>query len=170
MLLCTAAVLTVGKPVPAYNPEQVKGGIRVVLLKVDKATVFTDVGFSQSTGGKIHAVPGVGVTYLVELMGTEPIKNWNHVDDDKLVSINGNVVKDPLPDNLTSGGHSSSHEYQHYDWRMMKQPAVTNSKRTHVEETWKRGLKVSAGKVDLNIKVGFNDRIEEFVFKNVPVE
>jgi len=170
VLLCTAAVLSVGRPVPAYNPEQVKGNIRVVLLRVDQTTVFTDVGFSESVQGKIHAVPGVSVTYLVEMLGDEPVKHRNNVSDGKLITVNGNATEDRLPDNLVAGGHGATYEYSHYDWKMLKKPTVTNAKRSHIEEDWRRGVKVSAGTIDLNIKAGFNDRIEEFVFKNVPVE
>jgi len=167
---CVAAVSSINKPATLYNPEQIKGNVRVVLLRVDRTTVFTDVGFQETRSQKIHAIPGVGVAYAVELLGDEPVKHWNTVSDGKLVSINGKSIADTMPENLSGGGLKSTLEYEHYNWGALKKPAVTNPKRTHVIEVWERGVRVPTGKIDLRITTGFNDHKEEFVFENVPVE
>ena len=153
-----------------YNPEQIKGNVRVVLLRVDRTTVFTDEGFREIKPQRIHAIPGLSVIYAVELLGDEPVKHWNLVSDGKLASVKGKTLGNTTPENIAAGGGDSSHEYEHYSWGMLKKPAVTNAKRTHVIEMWQRGLRVPSGKIDLRITTGFNDHHEEFVFENIPVE
>jgi len=170
VVVCCAAVSSIYKPATLYNPEQIKGNVRVVLLRVDRTTVFTDVGFRETTPQKIHAIPGLAVIYAVEVLGDEPVKHRNSVSDGKLVSINGKSISDTMPENLSGGGLVSSHEYERYNWGVLKKPAVTNPKRTHIEEIWERGVRVPTGKIDIRITTGFNDHKEEFVFENVPVE
>ena len=167
---CVAAVSSINKPATPYNPEQVKGNVRVVLLRVDRATVFSDEGFREGKPEKIHAIPGLSVVYAVELLGDEPVKHRNSVQNGKLVSVNGKPLVDAMPENLAGGGHSESREYEHYNWGVLKKPAVTNPKRTHVIEVWERGVRVPSGRINLRITTGFNDHKEEFVFENVPVE
>ena len=169
-VVCGAAVSFINKPVTPYNPEQIQGNVRVVLLTVDRTTVFTDVGFQETNTQKIHAVPGLSVVYAVELLGDEPVKNWVGVTDGKLVSLNGKKFDATRSESLTGGGHNTSNEYEHYHWGILKKPTVTNPKRTHVIEVWERGLRIPSGKVDLRFTTGFNDHKQEFVFKDVPVE
>lgn len=169
-LACGAAVSSLNKPVAPYNPEQIQGSVRVVLLRVDRTTLFSDEGFRETKPQKIHAIPGLSFVYAVELLGDEPVKQWNVVGNGKPVSLNGKPIGDTTPENISGGGHGTSHEYEHYDWGIMRKPAVTNPKRTHVFESWERGLRVPGGKIDLRITTGFNDHKEEFVFKDIPVE
>ncbi len=167
---CCAAVSSINKPVTPYNSEQVKGKVRVVLLRVDRTTVFSDEGFQETTPQKIHAIPGLSVVYAVELLGDEPVTHWNTVSNDKLVWVNGKPLADTTPENLAGGGNQASNEYEYYNWRILKKPSVTNPKRTQVHEVWKRGLRVTSGKIDLHFTTGFNDHKEEFVFEGVPLE
>ena len=165
-----AAVSSIKKPVAPYNPEQIQGNVRVVLLRVDRTTLFSDVGFMDTKPQKIHAIPGLSFIYAVELLGDEPVKHWNMVGNGNPVSLNGKPIGDTSPENLSGGGNKASFEYEHYNWGVLKKPAVTNSKRTHVFEMWERGLRVPGGKIDLRITTGFNEHKEEFVFKDIPVE
>ena len=166
---CCAAVSSINKPATPYNPEQVRGNVRVVLLRVDRSTVFSDEGvMNPAQPQKILAIPGVSIVYVVELLGNEPVKHWNTVETGKLAYVSGKQVNS-MPD-LAGGGYGGWHEFERYDWKALKQPAVTNPKRTHVFERFERGVRVPTGKVDLHFTAGFNDQNEEFVFENVPVE
>ena len=169
-LVCGAAVSSLKKPVAPYNPEQIQGNVRVVLLRVDRTTLFSDVGFMSTKPQKIHAIPGLSFIYAVELLGDEPVKQWHMVENGKSASLNGKPLSDTMPENISGGGARTSLEYEHYNWGIMKKPAVTNPKRTHVFEMWERGLRMPGGKIDLRITTGFNEHKEEFVFKDIPVE
>ena len=166
--VCSAAVSSINRPVGPYNPEQIKGNVRVVLLRVDRTMVFSDAGLRENLAQKIYAIPGLSVVYVVEIFGNEPVKHWNTVLNGKIAR--GKRLEETAIENLAGGGLNSSKEYEHYDWAILKKPSVTNPKRTHVIEIWERGLRVSSGKVDLHITTGFNDRTEEFVFDGVPLE
>jgi hypothetical protein len=170
IVACCAAVSSLKQPAVPYHPEQTKDNIRVTLLRVDRTTVFTDVGFSETKPQKIHAIPGLAVVYAVEILGDEPIKNWRTTEKGKLVSVNGQPIDRTTPENVSGGGHNSSHEYEHFDWGMMKKPTVKNPKRTHVVQKWERGLRVPKGRIDLHLTTGINERDVEFEFKDVPVE
>jgi hypothetical protein len=169
-LVSGAAVSSLKKPVAPYNPEQIQGNVRVVLLRVDRTTLFSDEGFASTKPQKIHAIPGLSYTYAVELLGDEPVKQWIMAGNGDLVSLDGKPIGDTEPENISGGGNKSAFEYGQYIWGVLKKPAVTNPKRTHVFETWKRGLRVPGGKIDLRITTGFNEHKEEFVFKDIPVE
>ena len=169
-LVCGAAVSSLKKPVAPYNPEQIQGSVRVVLLRVDRTTLFSDVGVTEAKPQKVHAVPGLSYVYAVELLGNEPVKKWNVIGNGNPVSLNGKPLVDTTPENITGGGLNGSHEYEHYNWGILKKPDVTNPKRTHVFQVWERGLRVPGGKIDLRITTGFNEHKEEFVFRDIPVE
>ena len=169
-LVSGAAVSSLKKPVAPYNPEQIQGNVRVVLLRVDRTTLFSDDGFRSTQPQKIHAIPGLSYTYAVELLGDEPVKNWIMIGNGNPVSLNGKPIGDTEPENICGGGNKASFEYGQYIWGVLKRPAVTNPKRTHVFEVWERGLRVPGGKIDLRITTGFNEHKEEFVFRDIPVE
>jgi len=167
---CCAAVSSISKPVTPYGPEQVKGSVRVVLLKVSRTTVFSDQGFKETAPQKVHAVPGLNVVYAVELLGDESVKHWNVFGNSKIAWSNGKPLANLSPDKLADGGSRESREYEFYEWKFLKKPTVTNPKRTHILEVWERGLRVPDGKIDIHITTGFNDHNEEFVFKGIPLE
>jgi len=159
--------LTLAEP-PAVRPftaEQTKGSVRIVLLKVDRSTVFSKNGFQSPTNKIVHAIPGIGVTCVVEALGDEPKQNW--ISPNVEVYVAGKKLSD-TPGNISAGGSSGLSEFSHFSSE--DKPQVTNPKRTVVHHAWLRGLRVSSNKIDLHITAGFNKQTEAFVFKDIPVE
>jgi hypothetical protein len=102
LVLCVAALSPSVKPLAPYEREQTKGNIRVVLLKVERATVFTSQNVQGAEPGKSYPVPMIGVTYLVEALGSEPFKNPNtYGDSAEGISIGSHGVL--TPENLIPG-------------------------------------------------------------------
>ncbi len=165
-----AAVLPTVKPTVAYNPEQVKNGVRVVLLRVDRTTVFSDQGFAKPDNAEIHAIPGLRLVYVIEALNDEPINNWLTISDGKVVYLNGQPLVGGTPVNLSGGGYSGKHDYRHYAWEGIRKPDVRDPKRAIVHDEWIRGLRAPNGKFDLHITTGFNDHKEEFVFESILLE
>jgi hypothetical protein len=164
-----AAVMPPAKPPVPYNPEQAKGKVRVVLLRVDRSTVFSDAGFRNPGNKEIHAIPGIGFAYLVEAMGDEPADNWHMVDTDETVTTNGRKLSRLAPEYLAGGGHGSMHDYISFDWSALRKPVVQNERRSKIVQEWLRGMRTPSDRVDLKITTGFGKHKETFEFKNVPV-
>ena len=132
MVLCGAALspsLKIDRPAPAYNPEQTKGNVRVVLLRLDRTTVFTDDGFSNTHNVHLRAVPGWKVVYLVEPLGNEAIANahggWANG------FVNGKALSESGAEDVVSGGTGGVHSYSSYHWEDgTRKPQVRDPKRT----------------------------------------
>src|SRR5271163_3276681 len=105
LVLCVAALSPSVKPLSPYEREQTIGNVRVVLLKIERATVFTSQNVQDAAPDKSYPVPMIGVTYLVEVLGNEPITNRNMYSDSvEDISIGGHKVSDSaLPENLLPG-------------------------------------------------------------------
>jgi hypothetical protein len=154
-----------GLPVRPFTAEQIKGDVRVVLLKVECSTVFSKNGFQSQTNQVVHAIPGIGVTCVVEALGDEPKKNW--ISPNVEVFVAGKRISE-TPENISAGGNSGLSEFTHFSSE--DKPQVANPKRAVVYQTWMRGLRVDSNKIDLHIAAGFNKQTETFVFKDIPVE
>ncbi|NJM54992.1 MAG: hypothetical protein HC841_02870 [Verrucomicrobiae bacterium] len=165
-----AAILPSIQRTAVYNPEQTRGFVRIVLLKVERSTVFSDRGFAETSQKEIHAIPGFGFTYMVEALGSDPADNWHVGVNDDTVTANGQKLSQFKPENLAGGGLSSTHEYRNFDWAMLRQPEVTDPKRAKIIREWIRGMKSATGKLDLKIVAGFGKHKETFEFKGIPVD
>lgn len=153
---------------PAVRPfaaEQIVDNVRVVLLKVDRSTIFSKEGFRSPTNRVVHAIPGIGVTCVVEALGDEPKKNW--ITPNVEVRVGGKRISE-VPENISPGGSSGLSEFTNFT--SGDKPQVTNPKRAVVYKAWLRGLRANSKKIDLHITAGFNQQTEAFVFKDIPVE
>jgi hypothetical protein len=173
---------TVPPPVPAtavvpplmpYEREQTNGDIRVVLLKVERATIFTSKNVQNAQPGKSYPVPMIGVTYLVEALGNEPFKHPNTyscgIDD---ICIGGCLVL--TPENLYSGGDGTFIPGETSAPNLglsnfIELPKSFDKKRSWVEEGFVRAESSQTGVMQFKIQTGFNDKPETFIFDNVPV-
>jgi hypothetical protein len=179
-----ASVLPSAKPViTIYEREQTKGDVRVVLLKVEHSTFFisqNNVLASQviqnAEPGKFYPLPAIGITYLVEALGSEPITNRNTYGDSfEEISISGHKASDnALPENIIPGSMSSFIPGQsslpnlglNYCEEL---PKSFNKERSWVEETYVRAESSQTGMMRLQLKAGFNDHPEIFTFDNIPM-
>lgn len=164
-ILSSVCALADTPAVQPFTAEQTQGNVRVVLLKVDRSTVFSKAGFRSATNNTVHAIPGIGMTCVVEALGNEPKENW--ISPNVEVRVAGKRISD-TPENISAGGFSALSEFTHFSSE--DKPQVTNPKRAVVHKAWLRGLRVSSNKIDLHITAGFNKRTEAFVFKDIPVE
>jgi hypothetical protein len=170
LVLCVAALSPSVKPLAPYEREQTKGNVRVVLLKIERATVFTSQNVQDAEFGKSYPVPVIGATYLVEALGDEPIKSWNtYADND--ISIGGHKISDNalMPENLISGSDGVTSPASAYGNRLGELPKSFDKKRSSVEEIYVRSGSFQTGMIHLQIKAGFNDQSETFIFDNIPV-
>jgi len=170
-LVGIAAISPAAKPLVPYEREQTKGDIRVVLLKVERATFFVTNGIRNPLPGKFYPVPMVGVTYLVEALGDEPIKNWKDDQSYDGVMIGNRKVNDDasMPENLIGGLFVISYPISRYGAEPIKLPKAAKDERRSVEEQYFRAVPLKSGTMQIKIKAGINDKTETFVFDNIPL-
>jgi hypothetical protein len=171
LVLCVAALSPSVKPLAPYEREQTIGNVRVVLLKIERATIFTSQNVRDAAPDKSYPVPMIGVTYLIEALGNEPIKNWLMNESDEDISIGGHKVLDAtiMPENLISGSSGVLGSPSTYANGPEELPKSFNKKRSSVEEIHLRAEPSQTGMMHLQLKVGFNDHPETFIFDNIPV-
>ncbi|HEY0548146.1 MAG TPA: hypothetical protein VGF13_01010 [Verrucomicrobiae bacterium] len=156
------------KPTTPYNPEQSKGDLRVVLVRVDRTTTFSKEGFTNPDNTETHAIPGLTVVYLVEALGRGPVPKWAH--QDSAIYVGGKRLSE-VAENLSSGGSSGLLVYGSHGWAGPAQkPKVRGEKKTVIHQEWHRGVRVPNRKMDLHITVGADNKEEKFVFTDIPVE
>ena len=156
------------KPTTPYNPEQIKGGFRVVLVRVDRTTTFSKEGFTNPSNAATHAIPGLTVVYVVEALAAGPTPKWSHQMSS--VYVKGKKLSE-VAENLSDGGSSGVMEYRSHGWAGAAQkPKVQDEKKVIVHKEWHRGMRVPNGKMDLHITIGADDKKEQFVFTEIPVE
>ena len=169
LLLCAAALSPSVKPLAPYEREQTKGNIRVVLLKIERATVFTSQNIRDAEPDKSYPVPMIGFTYLVEILGNEPITNRNTygygADGD--ISVGGHGVL--TPENLIPGSAGSFMSAENSLKGSEELPKSFDKKRSWMEEIYVRAESSQSGLMRLKIQAGFNNRPEIFTFDNIPV-
>jgi hypothetical protein len=170
VILVAAAVSPAKKPIAPFEREQTKGNVRVVLLKVERSTIFTADGIRDAEPGKMYPVPTIGVTYLIEALGTETVTNWigNEAGDDILV--NGREIPDDSqnPENLVGGGWGGVFGADsRYANGPVQLPKSYDKKRTSVQERHERVQLLSGGTMRLKLVVGFNGEKETFIFDNI---
>jgi hypothetical protein len=132
-----ANVLPSAKPsLMPYEREQTKGNVRVVLLKVERTTVFTSLNVQNAESGKSYPVPMLGITYLVEALGDEPFKHFNVYSYGGEISINGQKVDDEAfrPQNLNGGSDGINSPPSAYGNRLGELPKSFDEKRSWIEE------------------------------------
>ena len=167
-----ASVLPSAKPpITTYEREQTIENVRVVLLKVERSTVFTSQNVQNAEPGKSYPVPMVGITYLVEALGDEPFKHPNVYSYDGEISIDGQKVDDNAfrPQNLNGGSDGVTSPASGYGNRLGELPKSFDKKRSWIEEVYLRTEPPRAGIAQLKITTGFNDHPETFIFDNVPM-
>jgi hypothetical protein len=167
-----ANVLPSAKPsLMPYEREQTKGNVRVVLLKVERTTVFTSLNVQNAESGKSYPVPMLGITYLVEALGDEPFKHFNVYSYGGEISINGQKVDDEAfrPQNLNGGSDGINSPPSAYGNRLGELPKSFDEKRSWIEEFYMRSEPPHEGIAQLKITAGFNDHPETFIFENVPL-
>jgi hypothetical protein len=172
LLLCAAALSPSVKPLAPYEREQTKGNVRVVLLKIERATIFTSQNVRDAAPDKSYPVPVIGVTYLIEALGNEPIKNWYQDTSDNDILIGSHKIQDDanLPENIIgSAGSGVFRSLSTYKNGPEELPKSFNEKRASVEEIHVRAVSIQSGTMRLQLKVGFNDHPETFIFDKIPV-
>jgi hypothetical protein len=178
LVLCAAALSPSIKPLVPYEREQTKGNVRVVLLRVERATIFTSQNVQGAEPDKSYPVPVIGFTYLVEALGDEPIKHPNTYGygTGEDISIGGhNVSENDLPENLIPGSAGSIIPGQVSVGNLglpnnsVELPKSFDKKRSWAEEIYVRATSSQTGLMRLKLQVGFNDRPETFIFENIPV-
>jgi hypothetical protein len=170
-LVCVAAVSPAMKPIAPYEREQMKGNVRVVLLKIEHATIFSTAGISNPQPGKSYPVPVIGVTYLVEALGNELITNWNTYATGEEISIGGRKISGDatfIPENLISGSTRTTSPISAVN-NSMELPKSIDKKRSSVEEIYVRTASSQTGAVRLQLQAGFNGHTETFIFENIPL-
>jgi hypothetical protein len=171
LLLCAAALSPSVKPLAPYEREQTKGNVRVVLLKIERATVFTSQNIREAEPDKSYPVPVIGITYLVEALGDEPFKHPNIYSTGEEISIGGRKISEFdaafMPENLIPGDHGVTSSALGYGNRLGELPKSFDKKRSWVEELYVPSSQT--GMIHLQLKVGFNDHPETFIFDNIPV-
>jgi hypothetical protein len=173
LVLCVAALSPSVKPLAPYEREQTKGNVRVVLLKIERATIFTSQNVRDAAPDKSYPVPVIGITYLVEALGNEPIKNWNVYSTGEEITIGGHKISEfdaaLMPENLIPGGQGTTSPASGYGNRLGELPKSFDKKRSSVEELYVPSGSSQTGMTHLQLKAGFNDHPETFIFDNVPL-
>jgi hypothetical protein len=171
LVLCIAALSPSVKPLAPYEREQTRGNVRVVLLKIERATIFTSQNVQGAGPDKSYPVPMIGVTYLIEALGSEPIKHWNGYSTGEEISIGGHKISDNalMPENLIPGSDGITSPASGYGNRLGELPKSFDKKRSSVEELYVRAEPFQTGVTQLKIQAGFNDHPETFIFDNVPL-
>ena len=172
ILACVAGALPKVKPLVPYEREQTKGNVRVVLLKVERATIFCTDGIRDPQPGKSYPVPTVGVIYLVEALGNEPIKNWNNNESDENLIIGNQKVRNDssMPENLIAGGGGGVYgSMTRYANGPVELPKGLNDRRVSVQEIHERAVPLKSNTMRVTLNVGFNDERQTFVFDNIPL-
>jgi hypothetical protein len=167
-----AAMSPAVRPLAPYEREQTKRNVRVVLLKVERGTIFTTNGIRDPKPGMSYPVPVVGFTFLVEALGDEPIKNWiSHETDDEVLIGNRKARDDSsMPDNLVAGGSGGINPALPYKNRQgIELPESFVEKRSFVHEEYERAVPSKTGTMRLKLITGFNDQKETFIFENIPL-
>jgi hypothetical protein len=167
-----ASVLPSAKPpITPYEREQTKENVRIVLLKVERSTVFTSQNVQNAEPGKPYPVPMIGITYLVEALGDEPFKHFNVYSYGGEISIDGKKVDDNAfrPQNLNGGGDGINSLPSVYGNRLGELPKSFDEKRSWIETVYVRTEPPHGAITQLKITTGFNDHPQTFIFDNVPM-
>jgi hypothetical protein len=136
----------------------------VTLLSITKAVSFVHPKNAPPGAQPVEAVPMFQVTYLVEHLGTDPIEHGN----------TGPHVLRAGTDELFSQRPKQSEykatdldEYR-YDG-IIQLPKAADQSRTDVRRYTLRGIPAPVSTFDLIVREGFNDRVFEFHFPDVPL-
>jgi|GEM_PF-1965397 len=172
LTVCVAAISSHPSKIAPFEREQTHGNIRVVLLKVERMTLFTSEGIRDAVPGKIYPVPTFGVTFVAEALGKEPIKNWYSDDADEDLTIEGKRISSDeiFPENLIAGSRSDNSSFApSFGNGPEMRPKLADEKRAVVMERFIRYGQIPSGKLRLKLKVGINDHPENFVFDGISV-
>ncbi len=159
------------KPLATYNPEQIQGDVKIVLLRVGKLTMFTDKCFSDLRSARMIGEPVFMVTYLVEVPKRGAFSGLAFRSNDQLDVIHdGHSIASQTEPGLVKGfdGHSESFEAL-ASCVYLRDRVIPNDGAAMIEEDTLQGLKVSADVIDLQIKFGWNGKDLVFTFRNVPL-
>jgi hypothetical protein len=118
-------------------------------------------------------VATVGVTYLAEALGDEPITNWNTFTGNQYEDIamgDRHLGNDTslLPENVIPGSAGIISPAAQIS-NSVELPKGYNEKRSVVQEICMRTEPVASGKMSVKFTVGFNGHPESFKFDNIPV-
>jgi hypothetical protein len=172
-----APVITIVRP---FVRSMTKGNIRVTLLSVGVVTAFSTDGVRAGplVDGVVpasqapqkdevqtpHAIPGLQVVYLVELIGPE--SNW--VSGDAEFLENGKVIPNNFA-NLVDGGNGINMDYESYrrGTSGLDLPEVQDPNRCSIRGQFDRGTIPTANHIDVTVRAGFGEKLEEFKFVRV---
>jgi len=180
VIVATLAVISCGvffaraekqKPLATYNPEQMQGDVKVVLLRVGKLTMFTDKCFSDSRVAQTIGEPVFLVSYLVEVPKKGAFSGLALKGSQGLDIIHdGHSIIGQTEPGLIKAFDGSSEAFKNLSSRPdLRDRTIPDDKAGMVEEDTLQGLNVSADHVDLQIKFGWNGEDLIFNFKDVPL-
>ena len=159
------------KPLATYNPEQIQGDVKVVLLRVGKLTMFTDKCFSDSQFTQTIGEPVFLVNYLVEVPKKGAFAGLTLRGSQGLDIIrDGHSIIGQTEPGLIKAFNGDSQAFEKLSSRPdLRGRTIPDDKAALVEEDTLQGLNVSADQVDLHIKFGWNGKNMVFTFKDVPL-
>jgi hypothetical protein len=169
VILVAAAVSPATKPIAPFEREQTKGNVRIVLLKVERSTIFTSEGIRDAVPGKTYQVPTVGITYLIEALGNESVTNWITDENGDDILFNGHAISESTqtPENLVGGGSGGVYGAEsRYANSLLELPKY-DKKRSSFQERHERAQLQGGGTIRLKLTVGFNREKQTFVFDNI---
>jgi hypothetical protein len=170
LVLVIAAVSPSPKPITPFEREQTRGNVRVVLLKVERSTIFSSDGIRDAAPGKIYQVPMIGVTYMIEALGNEAVTNWISNEASEDILVNGRKIGDDsqTPENLIAGGSGGVFGGEsRYMNGPLQLPKSYDKKRSSFQERHERAQLQNGGTMRLKLTVGFNREKQTFIFDNI---
>ena len=157
--------------IPAFNPEQTQGEVRVVLLRFERHTIYTDPKdpWRNRVMAEKHksllALPQFKVTFWLEVPIEGAFGQVSMSTQDQLdILVDGKSI---LDGSGTSGGTMGFEDLPHYhELRRMSAP---EGKAGICEECYSEGECIPTGPVDIRFKIKWKGQDKVFLFKNVPV-
>ena len=137
-----------------YSNSMTINTVRVTLLSIGHETVMM-----PNDAGAITAVSCLQITYTCEILGHEPIKNWNQGPTE--IEVNGERAHTNFVNTISynvdrmPGG----------PWKVN----VTDATRATGTRTWFREDGLSPGLATLRLHLGVNGKSEVFQFDALPI-
>jgi hypothetical protein len=159
------------KSIPAFNPEQTQGEVRVVLLRLERHTIYTDPHdpwrnrVMAEDHKRLSALPFFKVTFWLEVPREGAFGQVSMSTQDQLdILVDGKSI---LDGSGTSGGTMGFEDLPHHN--ELRQMSAPEGRAGICAECYSEGESIPTGPVDIRFKIKWKGVDKVFLFKNVPV-
>jgi hypothetical protein len=150
-------------------PSVSHGNARITLIHMARTTSWSNqfVHGHDDQQGRMYAIPGVYLEFLVEQVGEVPANSGLNISTMKLFQ-NDRLISESSP--VVGGGDGGIEQYSLRKQRFgFKRPKVNDESKAYIMWDYQRGKSIESGKVTIGFRAGFDQDNHMFEFKDIPL-